>query len=118
MEIISNKEEMIFRKDYKGEPMYSIGLSKKDKQGNFMNGYITANFKKGTDIPNRSKIKIKEAWLSFYQKDRTTIPTIFVNDYEIAQEPKKEENPYEEMKAKVESDFGEQIQLTDDDYPF
>ena len=32
MEIISDKEEMIFRKDFNNKPNYSIGLSKKDKK--------------------------------------------------------------------------------------
>ena len=47
MEITSNKEEMVFRKDYNGKPSYSLGLSKKDREGKFINGYIKANFKKG-----------------------------------------------------------------------
>ena len=33
-------------------------------------------------------------------------------------ESKKEENPYSEMKVKVESDFGKQIEISEDEYPF
>lgn len=121
MEIISNKEEMIFRKDYNGKPIYSIGLSKKKKDGNYENGYMVANFKEGTDIPNKSKITIKQAWLSFYLKDKQTIPTIFINDYELVEnpEPKKEENPFEDFgnSIKTEANF-EQIEIKDEDLPF
>ena len=121
MEIISNKSEMIFRKDYNDRPIYSIGLSKKKKDGNFENGYMTCNFKEGTDIPNRSKIKIKEAWLSFYLKDKQTIPTIFINDYEIVgvPKPKEDDNVYKDFgeSIKTESNF-EEIKIEDSDLPF
>lgn len=116
MEIVSNKEEMVFRKDYNGKPIYSIGLSKKNKNGGYDNGYITTNFKEGTDIKNKSKIKIKNGWLSFYLKDNKTIPTIFVSEYELVGEP----NPYEEFgkSIKTESDIGEQIEIQPEDLPF
>lgn len=121
MEIVSNKEEMLFRKDFNDRPIYSIGLSKKKKDGTYDKGYITVNFKEGTDIPNKTKIRIKQAWLSFYLKDKQTIPTIFINDYElIDSDEKKESNPFKEFgeKVKTESDIGEQIEIKDSDLPF
>lgn len=90
MEITSNKEEMIFRKDYNGKPSYSLGLSKKDKDGKFVNGYIKVNFKKGVELNNKSKIKIKNAWIDFYKDNEKTIPTIFINDFIIVED--KQEN--------------------------
>ena len=121
MEIMSNNDEMIFRKDYNGKPIYSIGLSKKDKNGNYINGYMNCNFKQGTDISDKTKIKIKSAWLSFYLKDKQTIPTIFINDYEIVSvpKPKEETNPYEDFgnSIKTESNF-EEIKIEDSDLPF
>ena len=122
MQITSNSEEMIFRKDYNGKPIYSIGLSKKDKKGNYINGYMNCNFKQGTELENKTKIKIKDAWLSFYLKDKTTIPTIFINDYEVVgvPKPKEETNPFKEFgdSIKTESNIGEQIEITDDEIPF
>ena len=121
MNIVSNRDEMIFRKDFNDRPIYSIGLSKKKKDGNYENGYMTVNFKEGVDIPNKSKIKIKNAWLSFYLKDNKTIPTIFINDYELVgvPKPKEEINPFEDFgnSIKTESNF-EQIEITPEDLPF
>ena len=115
MQVVSNSEEMIFRKDFNDKPIYSMGLSKKDKNGNYVNGYIGVNFKKGTDIKDKTKIKIKDAWLSFYKKDKATIPTIFINDYELVSESSEE--IVSENSVKTESNF-EQVEITDDDLPF
>lgn len=121
MEIVSNSEEMIFRKDYNDRPIYSIGLSKKDKNGNYVNGYMTCNFKQGTELENKTKIKIKDAWLSFYIKDKQTIPTIFINDYEVVgvPKPKQEEDVFKEFgeSIKTENNY-EEIKIEDSDLPF
>lgn len=122
MEIISNKEEMVFRKDYNGKPSYSLGLSKKDKDGKYINGYVKVNFKKGVELNNKSKIKIKNAWLDFYKDNEKTIPTIFINDFEITQDSEKQEekNPFEEFGEHITTDFdtGHQIEIGDEDLPF
>lgn len=122
MNIVSNRDEMIFRKDFNDRPIYSIGLSKKKKDGNYENGYITVNFKEGTDIENQSKIKIKDAWLSFYLKDNKTIPIIFINDYELVGVPKpkeeKEENLFEDFGNSIKTEVQEQIEIKPEDLPF
>lgn len=116
MQVISDREEMIFRKDWEDKKLYSIGLSKKNKDGQYTNGYINCQFKGDADIPNQTKIKIKDAWISFYLKDKATIPYIFINDYEIAEE----ENPFEKFgnSIKTESDIGQQICIDDEGLPF
>lgn len=121
MQIISNNDEMIFRKDFNDRPIYSIGLSKKDKNGNYIKGYMNCNFKQGTDIADKTKIKIKDAWLSFYIKDKKTIPTIFINDYEVVgvAKLKEESNLYEDFgnSIKTESNI-EEIKIDESDLPF
>lgn len=117
MEIISDREEMIFRKDFNDKTFYSIGLSKKNKDGQYTNGYMNCQFKGDADIKNQTKIKIKEAWLSFYLKDKATVPYVFINDYEITKEP-EEVNPFEAMHTKVESDLGKQITIEESQLPF
>lgn len=84
MEITSNKEEMIFRKDKEGKPNYAIGVSKKLQDGNYEKGFIPVRFRKDTELKDRTKIKIKEAWLDFYKIDKKTIPVIFINKFEMA----------------------------------
>ena len=117
MEIVSNKEEMIFRNEYNGRPIYSIGLSKKNKDGNYENGYMTVNFKEGTDIADKSKIKIKSAWLSFYLKDKKTIPTIFINDYELVENKKEVHNPFKDFGDNIKNESNG-IEIQDSDLPF
>lgn len=118
MEIVSNKEEMIFKSEYNDKPIYRIGLSKKDKNGNYVKGYMNVNFKKGVELNNMTKIKIKSAWLDFYKKDVNTIPVIFINDFEIVEE--KEKDPFKEYGESIKTDFdlGEQMEITDKDLPF
>lgn len=122
MEIISNKEEMIFRNEYEGKVSYKIGLSKKNKEGQFDKGYIPVRFKQGVDLNNQTRILIKEAWLSFNTHDKKTYPYIFINDFSIVDKgiEKKETSPFEEFGNNIKSDFdkGEQIEITDSDLPF
>lgn len=109
MNIVSKTQHKIFVKDYEGKELYSIGLSKKDIAGNYINGYMTCRFRKGEHIPNKANIIIKDAWLDFYIKDKKTIPFIFINEYELVNENKKEETKdyYEEMGKEVEIDPSE-----------
>jgi hypothetical protein len=113
MKILSEREEMIFRKDYNDKAIYSIGLSKKKQDGTWQKGYLAVNFKKGVDLKNQTKIKIKDAWLDFYNKDKATIPILFINDFEII-----EQLPVEQLTTKTDFDLGEQIQIQPEDLPF
>ncbi len=113
MKIISNRKEKIFRKDFNDKPVYKIGLSKKDINGNYINGYMLCNFKKGTDIPDKSFINIKSGWIDFYLKDKETVPFIFINDFELLDDNKKEIEVYE-----VESFKAEDLDTSSPDLPF
>lgn len=112
MEIVSNKEEMIFKSEYNDKPIYRIGLSKKDKNGNYIKGYMNVNFKKGVELDNMTKIRIKSAWLDFYKKDINTIPVIFINDFEIVKDE------VEQISAKTDFDKNGQIDIRPEDMPF
>lgn len=118
MNITNDKEVMIFKNEYNGRINYSVGLTKKDKDGKYINGYMNVQFKKDIELENQTKIKIKEAWLSFNQHEKKTYPYIFINDFELVE--KKESNPYEEFGNNMKTEFnvGEQIQITDEDLPF
>lgn len=117
MEIISDKKETIYRKDFDGKPRYTICLSKKNKEDKYENGFMTVRFKQDVKLENRTNIMIKKAWLSFNTYENKTYPYIFISEFDVV-EDKKEENPYEYMKTKVESDIGKQIEITDEEIPF
>lgn len=112
MNIVSNTKHMIFVKDYEGKELYSIGLSKKDIAGNYINGYMSCRFRKGEHIPNKTNIIIKDAWLDFSVSNKKTYPCIFINEYELVNENKEEKveetkDYYEEMGKEVEIDPNE-----------
>lgn len=83
MELISDREEMIFKREQEGRASYSIGLSKKREDGTYENGYMPVRFRKGTELKDKTKIKIKEAWLDFFKIEKKTIPYIFINKFEL-----------------------------------
>lgn len=107
---------MIFKKESGDKVFYSIGVSKKNKDGSYINGYMPVNFKKGVDVPNKTKIKIKSAWLDFYKKEDITIPFIFINEFEEV----KEKDAFEEFGESFTTKFdtGHQIEISQDDLPF
>ena len=127
MEIISNKEEMIFKIENTHGDFYNIGMSKKKQDGQYENGYMPVRFKKDIVLENKTKIKIKDAWLSFNIKDKKTYPYIFINEFdivesgkEVANSGKKETNPFEEFGEHITTDFdtGHQIEIEDSELPF
>lgn len=68
---------------------YSISLSKKNSDGTWENGYISAQFKKGVDLASSTKIDIKNAWLTFYKsKENKYVPYVFINDFEVLEQGK------------------------------
>ena len=121
MNIKENYIVMVFVKEFEGRKLYSIGLSKKNKNGGYDNGFMSVRFKKDVVINNKTRIKLKDAWLSFNTNEGKTFPFIFINDFEIISEPnpnKKEENPYEDFGNSIKTEVQEQLEITDDDLPF
>lgn len=54
---------MIFRKDNK----YTVGISNKKQDGSYENAYFPIQFNRGVELEDKTKIYIKNAWLSFYK---------------------------------------------------
>lgn len=81
MNISTENQVMIFKREYQGNIFYSLGLSKKNQDNTYTNGYMPCQFKKGVQLEDKTKIYIKKAWLSFYLKDKETKPYIFISEY-------------------------------------
>ena len=119
MDIISDRPVMIFKRDNK----YNVGISRKKKDGSYETAYMKIEFNKGTELEDRQLITIKKAWLDFYNWEyegkKGTTWCIRCNEFETEKKKEElEENPYQEMNTKVESDFGKQIEITDEELPF
>ena len=126
MNIECDKEKTIFRNEHNDKVFYSISMSKKDKEGNWQTGYVSKKDKEGNwqtgyvmcrfpkeaDIPNKTKIKIHNAWLDFYLKEDKTMPYVFINKYEIIEDV--------EIPQNTKSNYAEDsdIQLDDNSLPF
>jgi hypothetical protein len=80
---VTSEKATIFRNEHNGKIYYSTGLSKKKQDGTYENGYIPVVFKKNVDVPHLSKINITNGFITFYPKDKITIPQIFVMEFEI-----------------------------------
>ena len=49
----------IFAKDMGGWTSYSLGVSNKDQNGNYINAYQPVRFKKGINVPNGTDIDFR-----------------------------------------------------------
>ena len=107
----TDREYMIFKNEY---GKYSIGLSKKNQNGEWENTTFPVRFQKEIELENKTKIKIQEYWFDFYnwvhESKKGTSYYFFINKFEVV-DKKEESDPFK--------DFGEQIQLEDsEELPF
>lgn len=127
MNIQSDKPYMIFQKDYNGKKYYKLGLSRKLQNGEYENGYIDIQFKQDVEIQNKEKIYLKNAFLTFYKnKDKATIPYIFVMDFERIEDAIEHSKETDIAKQEAKDDFEEfgkefkldDMEILDSDLPF
>lgn len=116
MNVISMYPVIVFRNEYEGKSFYKLGLSKKDIEGNYINGTIDARFKKEVELHNKTKIKINNAWLDFYKKDNKTNVYVMITDFDVVDEPST--NLIQPDSTNPFQDFGSSIQIDDEDLPF
>lgn len=81
-------EIFIFRND-KGA--YSTSISKKNEDGTYENMRISVNFKKGTELENKTKINVTNGFLSFW-KNNQGLPQLKLVVLEFEKETNENEN--------------------------
>lgn len=126
MLVLDNYSKMIFRRDNEFGTFYQIGLSKKDRNNNYINGYMNVQFKKGVSLENQTKIVIKNAFIDFYlDKNNRTVPYIMITDYELADEQSNSNQMSQANDNKgidIFKEFGEAVTAKEDldslDLPF
>ena len=122
--INSKYPEMIFRKEVNGYTTYSVGISNKKQDGSYENGYIKCRFKKDVNVADRTKIIIKDGFVSFYKtKNNDTVPVLFITDFEednksIENKSKAEDNVKIEEKEDPYEAMGKQIEIEEEMLPF
>lgn len=119
MNITNEYPIMVFRKDNEYGKFYSLGLSKKEQDGSYTNGYMPCQFKKDVVIENQTKIYIKKAFLSFYlNKNKGTMPYVFISEYELLEAAMQQGKEKVPQNYKTEYQTNPAISLSDSDLPF
>lgn len=113
MNIMNEYPVMIFKNENEYGTFYSLGLSKKNVNGDYENGYITCQFKKGVELDNQTKIYIRKAWLTFYKKEKQTVPYIMIADFETVSETIANSKNEISFKEDPFSAYGATVQIDD-----
>lgn len=101
MQITTKYPITIYRKEFGDKVIYSTRVIKKDKEGNYKGAFIPVNFKKDISVEDRSKIKILNGWLDFYNdKENKPVFTIFIKQFSTEE-------------GNVFQDFGDSVELDD-----
>lgn len=62
---------------------YSIGISSKDKDGNWIKGYIDVLFKKGVELENKTEIVIKNAFPVVNEYKEKKYIKLMITDFDV-----------------------------------
>ena len=85
-----SKPVTVIRKDGtsqsgKAYTMYSLMYSFKNSNEEWKNVFVDCAFKKGTDLANKTKINITNAFMTGSEYNGNTKPKIFVLDYTVVE---------------------------------
>ena len=88
--VTDSKPVTVVRKDGvsqsgKAYTMYSLMYSFKNANEEWKNVFVDAQFRKGTDLANKSKINITNAFMTGSEYNGNTKPKIFVLDFEVVE---------------------------------
>lgn len=127
MNIHTEKAYTIFRNAVENKVYFKIGLSKKLQDGTFENGYVPIQFKKDVDLPNKTRIYLRQAWWTFYNKKvsvngaehKETVPYIFCNEFITVSDRIEETRPdFDAMEEKKKEKYNVADMISDEDLPF
>ena len=62
--------------------LYSVGISSKNQNNEWVNGYINVRFKKGVSVPNKTKIKINNAFYTVTKSGDKAYTSLMITDFE------------------------------------
>lgn len=91
---INGENVMIFKNE---NGRYTTSISNKKEDGSYENAYLQVQFRKGVELENKTKINIKDAFLTFFRtQDDKTIYKIVVLDFEQEGDAKEPEVSYDD----------------------
>lgn len=86
--LTDDRSVTIFRKDKQTSnggtfATYCMGISSKDKDGNWINGYLDVAFRKDVSVNNKAKINIKNAFPTVRKYNDKTYITWMITDFDV-----------------------------------
>lgn len=117
MNIDTDNTYTIYRNEFENRIAYSTRINRKMKNGSYDSAFIPVQFKQNEDIKDRTKLVIKEGWITFFKtKEGKTIFYIFINKYNIVEDKEKED--YGNIKTETSALSSLDVEITDEDLPF
>lgn len=102
-ELSNNNDNSTFK-------LYSVKLLGKDVENNWINAYMPARFKKGTEFNQGQKIKIIEAWLQPIKVKGVPVTGVFINEFNILEDLDEDNTDLETKKSeKADKTIAEDI---------
>jgi len=113
MNITSERPITIYKFQEGDKVRYTFGVGKKKQDSDeYENAFFPIQFKQGVKLEDKSKIKVKKAWLSFYsweyQGKKGNTFYVMCSEFDEIKEQKVEEDPFASFGATVkieENDF-------------
>lgn len=62
---------------------YSLGVNSKTQNGDWVNGYIACRFKKGVNVPNKTKIKINKSFFVASKSGEKSYTHLMITDFDV-----------------------------------
>lgn len=85
---------IIFRNEYG----YSTTISNKNQEGKYENMYVTAQFPKGTELENKTRINITKGFVSFYKnKNGLAVPKFVIQEFTTEKKETTQNDDFEIM---------------------
>ena len=86
--LTDDKPVIIFRKDKQTSnggkfATYCMGISSKDKDGNWVNGFLDVVFKIGVEVNNKAKINIKNAFPTVSKYNEKTYIKWMILEFDV-----------------------------------
>lgn len=72
---------------------YSLCVSSKDKDGNWVNGFIDCQFKKGVEVSNKSVINISNAFYTVSEYNGKKYYKLMITDFKVMADGESFANP-------------------------
>ena len=94
---INGENVMIFKNE---NGRYTTSISNKKEDGSYENAYLQVQFRKGVELENKTKINIKDGFLTFFRtQEGNIVYKIVVLDFEQEGEAKETETSYDDSNS-------------------